>query len=72
MDEEGKEINPHIPQYMSAAPWYLNAQHPSLKHQRNWKADVAKPKDWYERGTFAGQASKYRKGACTKITQPTH
>ena len=23
-DEDGKEINPHIPQYMAAAPWYLN------------------------------------------------
>jgi len=24
VDEDGKEINPHIPQYMAAAPWYLN------------------------------------------------
>jgi pre-mRNA-processing factor SLU7 len=28
LDEDGKEINPHIPHYMSSAPWYLNA------HQR--------------------------------------
>ena len=28
MDEDGKEINPHIPQYMSSAPWYLNADKP--------------------------------------------
>lgn len=28
IDEEGKEINPHIPQYMSSAPWYLNADKP--------------------------------------------
>jgi hypothetical protein len=28
LDEDGKEINPHIPQYMSSAPWYLNAQRP--------------------------------------------
>lgn len=26
VDEDGKEINPHIPQYMSSAPWYLNAE----------------------------------------------
>ena len=28
LDEDGKEINPHIPQYMSSAPWYLNAERP--------------------------------------------
>ena len=28
VDEDGKEINPHIPQYMSSAPWYLNADKP--------------------------------------------
>lgn len=44
VDEDGKEINPHVPRYMSSAPWYLinssNADHhrkPSLKHQRKWK-----------------------------------
>jgi hypothetical protein len=28
VDEDGNEINPHIPQYMSSAPWYLNADKP--------------------------------------------
>lgn len=28
VDEDGKEINPHIPQYMAAAPWYLNNNGP--------------------------------------------
>lgn len=28
VDEDGKEINPHIPQYMSSAPWYLNSDKP--------------------------------------------
>jgi pre-mRNA-processing factor SLU7 len=66
LDEDGKEINPHIPQYMSSAPWYLNAERPSLKHQRNWKTDANYTKDWYDRGKKVFQADKYRKGACTK------
>jgi hypothetical protein len=36
-DAEGNEINPHIPQYMASAPWYLNASGPGLKHQKNYK-----------------------------------
>jgi hypothetical protein len=28
VDEDGNEINPHIPQCMSSAPWYLNADKP--------------------------------------------
>jgi pre-mRNA-processing factor SLU7 len=35
-DADGNEINPHIPQYMSAAPWYLNTGL-GLKHQKNYK-----------------------------------
>ena len=35
VDEDGKEINPHIPQYMSSAPWYLNAERPvSFTHSQ--------------------------------------
>jgi pre-mRNA-processing factor SLU7 len=67
VDEDGKEINPHIPQYMSSAPWYLNQQHPSLKHQKDYreqkKDDFSK---WYDRGAKSYQANKFRKGACEK------
>ncbi|KAL5220989.1 hypothetical protein ABZP36_025702 [Zizania latifolia] len=72
VDEDGKEINPHIPQYMSSAPWYLNADKPSLKHQRNWKSDPNYTKSWYDRGAKLFQANKYRKGACENCGAMTH
>ncbi|XP_010466643.1 PREDICTED: pre-mRNA-splicing factor SLU7-like [Camelina sativa] len=72
IDEEGKVINPHIPQYMSSAPWYLNAEKPSLKHQRNWKSDPNYTKSWYDRGVRTFKADKYRKGACENCGAMTH
>mmetsp|Transcript_18797 Transcript_18797/g.22533 ORF Transcript_18797/g.22533 Transcript_18797/m.22533 type:complete len:562 (-) Transcript_18797:439-2124(-) len=71
-DEDGKEINPHIPQYMASAPWYLNNNQPSLKHQRNWNAKDAVKKVWYDRGAKTFQADKYRKGACSNCGALTH
>lgn len=67
VDEEGKEINPHIPQYMSSAPWYLNDTRPSLKHQKDWRTgNKGSTKDFYDRGVKVFQATKFRKGACEK------
>ncbi|BDA42492.1 Pre-mRNA-splicing factor SLU7 [Coccomyxa sp. Obi] len=73
VDEEGKEINPHIPQYMSSAPWYLNNNQPSLKHQKDWrqhaKDEVGK---FYDRGAKVFQAKKFRKGACENCGAMSH
>ncbi|OIT22063.1 pre-mrna-splicing factor slu7 [Nicotiana attenuata] len=72
VDEDGKEINPHIPQYMSSAPWYLYAGRPSLKHQKKQEPDLKKRSEWYNRGAKTYQADKYRKGACENCGAMTH
>jgi len=34
VDDQGFIINPHIPQYMAEAPWYITNYRPGLNHQR--------------------------------------
>ncbi|KAH9931099.1 pre-mRNA-splicing factor SLU7 [Epithele typhae] len=75
VDEEGKAINPHIPQYIAQAPWYLDTGAPSLSHQRIPEYDRSADKldNWYDRGAKAGPAAKkYRKGACENCGAMTH
>ena len=66
VDEDGKEINPHIPDYMSNAPWYLSKDKPTLSHQKDWRSKLQDAKEWYDRGAKTFQATKWRKGSCEK------
>ena len=77
VDEEGKDINPHIPKYMTDAPWYATTDNTkaSLKHQRI-HAEKTKEFDtlneWYARGHADKVATRYRAGACENCGAITH
>ncbi|WVQ96672.1 pre-mRNA-splicing factor SLU7 [Kwoniella sp. CBS 9459] len=75
VDEEGNAINPHIPEYITKAPWYADTGKPSLAHQRFTQGSEPNLKldQWYDRGAKAGPAAKkFRKGACENCGAMTH
>lgn len=74
VDEEGKDINPHIPQYISSVPFFYNTNQPTLRHQRALKPGQKHvPLDLnIQRGVRIQAATKYRPGACENCGAMTH
>lgn len=66
-------LNPHIPQFIAKAPWYVTQKESSLEHQRLKVNEARSDLDaGTKKGVFKETHFKYRKGACTNCGSMTH
>lgn len=78
VDNEGNMLNPHVPEFVSQAPWYLNQHEGSgLKHQRmsqeTAKSDLSS--SWYARGKdvlVGDRKTRFERNACKNCGAKTH
>lgn len=82
LDQDGKMINPHNPDFITKVPWYLGESGPTLKHHNVQKADhflsmsetdsLLQNKFTAKKQELATKATGYRKGACKNCGALTH
>ena len=80
LDQDGKMINPHNPDFITKVPWYLGESGPTLKHHNVQKVDhflsmaetdALVKKKLLEKKNIV-KATGYRKGACKNCGAMTH
>ena len=81
LDQDGKMINPHNPDFITKVPWYLGESGPTLKHhsvQKNDHVLSIQDTDFLIKAKQAklqkelGANNVYRKGACKNCGAMTH
>jgi pre-mRNA-processing factor SLU7 len=80
LDENGKMINPHNPDYITKVPWYLGESGPTLKHHSIQKVDHflsmseadALIQQKLSTKKAIPKALSFRKGACKNCGAMTH
>eukprot|EP01039_Chlorochromonas_danica_P005136 gene5136-5643_t len=83
IDQDGKMINPHNPEFITKVPWYLGNHGPTLKHHNIQKSDhiltltetdelVSRKLEAQQLARHTAQKTVYKKGACKNCGAMTH